>query len=90
MAVGVIFDGVGVTQAQYEQARDQVLPGNKVVPGLLSHAAGPSENGWCVTEIWESQEVLEQFFREKLGAALQQANITVQPRMFQVVNKPQA
>jgi len=43
------------SQTQYEQVREQVLPGNRLVPGLLSHVAGPGENGWCVVEVWESQ-----------------------------------
>lgn len=89
MAIGAIFEGAGVSQAQYEQARDQVAPGNKAPPGLLYHAAGPIENGWCVMEVWESQEALDQFFQQKLGAALKQANINVQPRFFQVVNTMQ-
>lgn len=86
MAVGVIFEGVGVSQAQYEQARDEISPDNQPPPGMLYHAAGPSENGFCVIEVWESQEVLDQFFREKLGQALQNAKIDVRPAFFQVVN----
>lgn len=89
MAIGLIFEGPGVSQAQYEQVKDQVTPGNKAPPGLLYHAGGPTENGWCVMEVWESQEALDQFFQQKLGAALKQANINIQPRSFQVVNTMQ-
>jgi hypothetical protein len=86
MAVGLIFDGVGVSQAQYEQVRNQVAPDNKAAPGLLYHAAGPTEGGFCVIEVWESEEILGRFFDEQLGQALQEAGINVQPKMFQVVN----
>jgi len=86
MAVGLIFEGPGVTQAQYEQVLNEVAPGNQVIPGVLYHAAGPSENGFCVVEVWESQEVADQFFQDKLGVALQNAGITGQPRFFSVVN----
>jgi len=86
MAVCMIFDAPGVTQAQYEQVRDVVAPGNKLPPGMLYHAAGPTADGWCVVEVWESQEVLDRFFQEKLGAALQQAKINIQPQFFQVHN----
>ncbi len=72
-----------------EQVTNEVSPGNKEPPGLLYHAAGPTENGWCVMEVWESQEMLDQFFQQKLGAALKQANINFQPRFFQVVNTMQ-
>ena len=86
MAVGLIFSGAGVTQAQYDQVRNEVAPGNKLPSGMLYHAGGPAQNGWRVVEVWESQEAADRFFREKLGAALQKANITVQPEFFQVAN----
>ena len=86
MAIGLIFQAEGMTQAQYEQVKDTVAPGNTASPGLLYHAGGPSETGWCVIEVWESQEILDRFFQEHLGAALQTAGITVQPQLFQVTN----
>jgi len=86
MAVGAIFEGQGVTQAQYEQVRNEVAPGNRLPQGMLYHAGGSTEAGWCVIEVWESQEALDRFFQEKLGQALQKANINIQPRFFQVVN----
>ena len=87
MAICLIFEGPGVTQAQYDQARNEVAPDNKLVPGMLYHVAGPTENGgWRVIEVWESQEAADRFFKEKLGQALQKANISVQPQAFQVHN----
>src|SRR4051794_14408258 len=35
MAIGVMFDGPGVTQAQYEQALKEVAPDNKRLPGMI-------------------------------------------------------
>ncbi len=86
MAIGVMFDGKGVSQAQYDQVNQQVTPDNKKPPGLLYHVAGTSEDGLCVVEVWESQEALQKFFDEKLGAAMQEANINIQPKFFQVTN----
>ena len=86
MAIGIIFSATGVTQAQYDQVRNEVVPDNKLPLGMLYHAGGPAQNGWRVVEVWESQEAAERFFKEKLGAALQKANITVQPEFFQVHN----
>ena len=86
MAVGLIFDGSGVSEAQYRQVLEQVMRDNRPAPGLLHHAAGPSEDGFCVIEVWESQEALQQFIDERLGQALQEAGINVRPRTFQVVN----
>ena len=86
MAVALVFNGVGVTQAQYEQVLNEVMPAGGVTPGVIFHAAGPSADGWRVVEVWESQEALDRFFQEKLGAALQKANISAQPEVFPVHN----
>ena len=89
MAIGVIFDGSGMSQEQYEQVNQLASPSNHPPPGMLFHAAGPRDGGFSVIEVWESQEALQEFFGEKLGQALQQANITTQPTFFQVINTMQ-
>ncbi len=63
-----------------------MVPDNRPVPGLLYHVAGPFEGGFRVVEVWESQDVLDRFFQEKLGQALQDAKITVEPQSFPVHN----
>ena len=85
MAIGAIFEGQ-FTQAQYDQVRQEIAPGNAPPAGLLYHAAGPTENGWCVFEVWESREALDRVFNDKLGRAIQRAGIEVQPRFFEVYN----
>jgi hypothetical protein len=89
MAICLIFDGPGVTRDQYEQVHDEVSPGNTLAPGMLSHVAGPSEDGWCVVEVWESDEAARRFFDEKLAQALPRAGISIKPRFFQVANTMQ-
>jgi hypothetical protein len=86
VAIGLIFDGAGVTQAQYEQVLNEVMPSGGMPDGMQSHIAGATENGWLVTEVWDSQESAKKFFEEKLGQALQRAKITTQPSFFQVHN----
>jgi hypothetical protein len=86
MAIGIVFTADGVTQAQYETARDIVAPDNRLPAGMLAHNAGPTQSGWCVVGIWESQEAAQAFFEQKLGAALQVAGINVHPIFFQVSN----
>ncbi len=86
MAIGVIFDGHGVTESQYRQVTEKLSPDNRPAPGMLYHAGGSTEDGFCVIEVWESQEVAQQFFDEQLGQALQEAGINEQPKFFQVVN----
>jgi hypothetical protein len=89
MAVCVILDAPSMTQAQYDQVRNEVAPGNRLPQGALSHVAGSTNNGWCVVTTWESREALDRFFRDKLQPALQRAGITSQPRMFEIVNTMQ-
>ena len=33
MPIGVVFEGSGTTQAQYDQGRNQVAPGDQAPPG---------------------------------------------------------
>ena len=85
MAIAMIFDIPGMTQAQYDRVRTEVIPDNQPAAGMLYHVAGSTETGWLVVEVWESQEAVDRFF-QKLGPALQKANINVHPRVVQVHN----
>jgi quinol monooxygenase YgiN len=87
MAVGLLFDGVGVSQNQYYQVFNQVTNNGAEPPaGSLTHHAGPTEGGFCVIETWESPEALQTFYEMELGAALEAAGTLVQPRIFQITN----
>jgi heme-degrading monooxygenase HmoA len=86
MAIGLLFHRAGGSQEQYEQILNEVMPNGERVPGLLSHHAGLSEDGFCVIETWESQEALQRFFEERLGQALARANVQGQPTIFQITN----
>ena len=74
------------TESQYQQVHDIVTPDNQPPAGMLYHAAGPSEDGFCVMEVWESQEAAERFFNDTLGAALQEVGFGAQPIRFQLIN----
>ena len=89
MAIGVLFQGGNVNQERYQQVLDQVSPGNQPPPGMLYHAAGMGKDGMVVFEVWESQEAAQRFFDEKLGQALEEANIAVHPTFLQIVNTMQ-
>jgi hypothetical protein len=44
--------------------------------GMLSHRAGRiGEDGWMVTEVWESQDAQGAFMGGQLGAALAQVQV---------------
>jgi hypothetical protein len=87
MAIGVIFNGTGVTQDQYFKAFNLATDnGSQFEPGLISHYGGPTEDGFCVIEVWKSREDVMRFFEEKLSQALAASNIDVRPTLFDIVN----
>ncbi|MFK8906968.1 hypothetical protein [Streptomyces sp. YS-3] len=69
MAIVVIFEFAGMTEAQYEQSAEKVAgrpgpvksPSDWPVAGLVSHAAAPMPNGWLVVDVWESEEAFREF-----------------------------
>ena len=92
MAIAMIFDIPGMTQNQYEQFRGAIAPNNRTsdAPGLLHHIAGPTDGGWRVIEVWESQAAADRFFQDKLAPLFQQANVQItQPQVFPVHNTMQ-
>ncbi len=84
MAIALILDLPGVTEAQYATARGML--GETLPPGNLIHVAGQTEDGWRVVEVWESPEAIDAFFRSAAaGAAFQAAGMPpVQPTVFPV------
>ncbi|MEA2665022.1 MAG: hypothetical protein QOI11_1966 [Candidatus Eremiobacteraeota bacterium] len=50
--------------------------------GLLTHAAGTGADGsLTVIEVWESRDAQGRFMQERLGRALAEGGITVQPQV---------
>jgi hypothetical protein len=84
MAVGLIVEFKGQTREQYETVGRHLgidlLGGVGDWPdGLLSHAAGASDTGWCVLEVWESRAQQERFLQGRLRAALENAGVQGPP-----------
>ena len=79
MAIALILEAPGMTQEQYEQVHREL--GNPLEQGVLVHIAGPTENGWCVVEVWPSQEAANVCFgSQKVQQIFQNAGIPpVQP-----------
>jgi hypothetical protein len=63
----------GGTQAQYDASIAAVHPGPDQLPaGQLYHAAGPSEGGFTITAVHDSQASWERFRDEILMPRMQQ------------------
>jgi hypothetical protein len=84
MAIGLIFNTANCTKEQYDLARNEALPDNKLAPGKLYHAAGPGGEGWCVIEVFDNKESADAHFRDALADALKKAKIAVQPTVFEI------
>jgi quinol monooxygenase YgiN len=87
MAIGFIFNNPRQTQEQYDAAVDQLNLAESLPEGWIFHAAGPTENGWRVVEVWESQEAADAYFQGRLGQVLQDVGVSLgQPDTFTVYN----
>ena len=72
MPYGVIHFFPGGTQDQYDASIAAVHPGAGRLPdGQVFHAAGPSEGGWTITAIHDSQESWERFRDSTLVPTMQ-------------------
>ncbi len=55
-----------VTTAQYDEISPPLLEEIKKEPGFILHVAFEDSQGFCVAEIWESQEQHDSYFNEKV------------------------
>lgn len=73
MAVLVISEVPGGT-AEQDKAMMQALNLEADPPqGARARLAGPTESGWRIVSLWDSQEAFDTFRRERLMPALEKA-----------------
>jgi hypothetical protein len=73
MAYGVVHQFAGGTKEQYEASIAAVHPSGGSLPeGQIFHAAGPSQGGWTIVAIHDSQESWERFRDDTLMPRLTQ------------------
>ena len=70
MSFGVVHHFPGGTKEQYEAIVAKIAPDDKLPPGELHHVAGPTEQGWLVSVVFESKEKYDEFFSGTLGPVL--------------------
>ncbi len=71
MAIGFLLEFAGATSDQYDRTLARLELGGKLPSGGRFHIAGPTDDGFRVVDVWETQDDFDRFFEEKLGAALQ-------------------
>jgi hypothetical protein len=85
MAELLILEFEGFGESDYEKVNeilgvDQSSDEGNWPPGIISHTAGATEDGWIVIEVWETREDQDEFMKTRLGPALQQAGVTKPPK----------
>jgi len=73
MAYGVVHHFPGGTKEQYEASIAAVHPSPDTLPeGQIHHVAGPSDDGWTIVAVHETQAGWERFRNEILMPRMQQ------------------
>jgi hypothetical protein len=96
MAIGFVMQFAGMQAGDYDQVM-QILglatpnspeAADKWPGGIISHTAGGTAQGWCVVDVWESQERFDAFMQSRLGPAMGQAGLP-EPEVtpFEVYNR---
>ena len=63
MTRAFIFEVPGAGAEEYDAVMKTL---GHDAPGRLYHCAGPTEEGWMVVDVWESQEAFDAFLAERL------------------------
>ena len=62
MAVAILFDIPGARRSQYDEVIRRLHDaGEGAPPGRLYHVAGPTQDGWRIVDVWDSQVHFERF-----------------------------
>ena len=76
MAILMKVEGAGATTDQYDQLNKAMgIDADNLPEGLVSHVAGPTDDGLLIVDVWESQEALQRFLEDRVGPAMQQVGI---------------
>jgi hypothetical protein len=88
MLILAIHETPSLTQERYEEVvrrltgKDRIeSPADLPFEGLLVHAAGQGPNGFCVFDVFESEEAVERF-RSAMGTIAQDVGIKEPPQFF--------
>jgi hypothetical protein len=69
MAIGIRIKLAGITQEQFDAGHDQINPDRTPPKGLILHASGPVDGGWCILDFWESRQDFDAFAQGVLAHA---------------------
>lgn len=85
MAIAVLYEFQGMTQDHYDRFIQDQYEG-RAMPGVISHAAGPTEDGWWAFDVYESQEAADAIGSPAIERLTEMGVAEPQVRTFQVHN----
>jgi hypothetical protein len=85
MAVMIMGQLEGMTAETYDALNTEMNFPDEPLDGLLSHAAGPTVDGFQIVDVWESQEKFTSFVEGKLLPALGAVGYEAGPPSMDVV-----
>src|SRR5690348_7838509 len=77
MPFGVVQEMPRVSREEYLLVEQHLGPDRP--PGLIAHVSGPTDDGWRVVNVWESEEAFRRFQSERL---LRAAGLAAQTEGF--------
>jgi heme-degrading monooxygenase HmoA len=76
MAVCLVIDIPGGTLEQYDAVKQALgESGGMLGDGQTFHAAGPTDDGFVVIDVWNSRDDFDRFIAGRLGEAIQAAGV---------------
>jgi len=84
MAVCLVIDIPGGQLEQYDAVMSKLEEGGgRLGDGQTFHAAGPTDDGFTVIDVWNSREDFDRFMQGRLGEAIQAAGVP-QPNIREI------
>lgn len=83
-----VFEQEGMTSQQYDAILNELrAQGNEFNANRPSHVSFAKDGAWCVVDVWESEQALNEFIGGTLGPIFQRLGIpTPQPKIYAVHN----
>jgi hypothetical protein len=84
MAIGQVMQFSGASIDKYDAVRNELgWNGETGKPqGILAHASGSTDDGFCVVEWWNSEGEWDKFFAERLRLAFEKVGDIPQPQVM--------
>jgi hypothetical protein len=84
MAIGQVMQFSGASIDKYDAVRHELgWNGETGKPrGILAHASGSTDDGFCVIEWWNSEGEWDKFFAERLRPAFEKVGGIPQPQVM--------